>query len=32
MVGEVFATAIVSSALILFGLILGFALLKIQGE
>lgn len=32
MVSEIFATAVISSILILFGLILGFALLKIQGE
>ena len=32
MISEIFTTAVVSSTLILFGLILGFALLKIQGE
>lgn len=29
---EIFVSAIISSTLILIGLILGFALLKIQGE
>jgi cytochrome b6-f complex subunit 7 len=29
--GEIFTTALLSSSLILVGLVLGFALLKIQG-
>nr|YP_010903296.1 cytochrome b6-f complex subunit 7 [Hypnea cornuta]YP_010903494.1 cytochrome b6-f complex subunit 7 [Hypnea cryptica]WCH55749.1 cytochrome b6-f complex subunit 7 [Hypnea cornuta]WCH55947.1 cytochrome b6-f complex subunit 7 [Hypnea cryptica] len=29
---EIIETSIISSTLILFGLVLGFALLKIQGE
>lgn len=32
MSNEIFVSAIISSTLILIGLILGFALLKIQGE
>ena len=32
MVSEIFTTAVISPALIMFGLALGFILLKIQGE
>lgn len=32
MASEIFTTALISSVLIMFGLALGFVLLKIQGE
>lgn len=32
MVHEIFLTSVISSVLILFGLVLGFFLLKVQGE